>query len=111
MNNLEYYTKVFSYGNFHRYNHSNNDSYAKHIAISTKNKKLEQGQNDTIDELDISPVFGELSPLNVRFPNIKISKPEIPFVKLVFSGWECSNYNEDSFFLPILRTHLFCYGT
>lgn len=97
MNNLEYYTKVFSYGNFHRYNHSNNDSYAKHIAISTKNKKLEQGQNDTIDELDISPVFGELSPLNVRFPNIKISKPEIPFVKLVFSGWECSNYNEDSF--------------
>ena len=55
--------------------------------ISTNNKNLKQGLKESMNGIEIIPVFTEITPPGVSFPNLKITKPNIPFVKLVFGGW------------------------
>lgn len=75
---IEYYTQVFSYQNLKA-----ND----YEQISTNNKNLKHGLKYNINGIEITPVYTEITPPGVSFPNLKITNPNVPFVKLVFGGW------------------------
>lgn len=89
LDNLEYYSKVFSYDNENKYERANrgiNPSY-----ISADNSNLKKGNKEYIDGMEITPVFkGDSPPNSPIFPNLKITKPKCPFLKLVYNPWFCN---------------------
>jgi len=88
LENLEYYSKTFSYDNENKYNYTH--ECANPVYISASNKSLKQGKSYTIDNMEIMPVFkGDSPPNSPTFPNLKISKPNAPFLKLVYTPWFC----------------------